>query len=352
MKENTVHDEQHIQILLVEDNPGDVALLQQLLSIAEDKSPHTLHHVDRLAAACDFLHEHDADIILLDLSLPDSYDIDTFISLSAHVSGTPVIILTGNRDQELAQIALQRGAEDYLVKEDLNLRMIWRVLRFSLERARLKKNLMLGEERLRTLIEENRDGIVIVDELQIVRYINPASVKMLPKVFKPVIGELFPLNFQPEDSVQKNITGENEEEHVIDIAARNIEWQGDKVYMITLRDLTEQKRAEEVALKEVALRHIQEMAGAICHEFSQPLQTLSLLYGMETDNHGTQQNREVFKRVMSQLKTLLNNLRSIDRIAKQDYLDSQIIDLHNSSQSRADGELPPDLDSDPDRSLR
>ncbi len=325
--------DQQLRIVLIEDNPGDAVLLQEVLNEQELKPPFSMKWIKRLDRGCDYLRNNDADIILLDLSLPDSYDIDTFINLNAHVSGIPVVILTGNRNEALAQQALKLGAEDYLVKEDLNPKMIWRVLQYSLERSKLKQQLISGEERMKILIEQNRDGILIVDRSQIVRYMNQASVNILPKACQPVVGEEFEFDLLPGQNIEKKIVCGNGEERIITMMTQYIDWQNEKVFMITLSDVTEQKRAEELARQEAALQHVQELAGAICHEFSQPLQTLWILQDMENENAACEENRQVFRRMMDRLSILLGNLRKITKLEKQDYLDTQIIDLHNSSSA-------------------
>ncbi|MEM9161856.1 MAG: response regulator, partial [Cyanobacteria bacterium P01_F01_bin.4] len=104
-----------IQLLLVEDNPGDAFLIQDMLK--QIHSPKIkLIHVERLEDAMQHLSKDPVDAILLDLSLPDSHGLDTLLSLQDHMPTLPIIILTGTNDQEIAIYAVQQGAQDYLVK--------------------------------------------------------------------------------------------------------------------------------------------------------------------------------------------------------------------------------------------
>ena len=325
-------ESRQLRILLIEDNPADAMLLQETLMADANSMRFLLHAVDRLSKAFEYLGEAEVDIILLDLSLPDSHDIDTFIRLNTYVSGVPIVILTGNQDEAMARQALQLGAQDYLIKGDLNSRMIQRVIEYSIERAKLKQQLMVGEERFKTLIEQNRDGILIVDKSLIVRYVNPAALNMLQQSPASMIGEEVQLDFLPGEIVREQISYQNGDIRFIDIICRCIDWQNEKVFMITLSDITEQKRAHEISTQNAALQHVQELAGAICHEFSQPLQTLWFLQGLDETQIDRDKNRAVFTKMMTRMKDLLDDLREIKVIKKQGYMTSKIIDIRASSK--------------------
>ena len=104
-----------IRVLLVEDNPGDVRLLHALLPEA-DSSPFELLQADRLSTALELIDEASVDLILLDLSLPDGQGLDTFTRVHAHAPGVAIVVLTGLADETLATQAVREGAQDYLVK--------------------------------------------------------------------------------------------------------------------------------------------------------------------------------------------------------------------------------------------
>src|SRR5688572_30272256 len=102
-------------ILLVEDNPGDARILRELL--AEGNADRfTLTHVDRLDTGIRCLYQSDIDIILLDLSLPDSQGAETLARMHAAAKGIPIVLMTGVEDEELGLRLIQAGAHDYLVK--------------------------------------------------------------------------------------------------------------------------------------------------------------------------------------------------------------------------------------------
>ena len=114
-----------VRILIVEDNPGDFALARRMLESM--KSARFLPvHAESLAAALREI-QVPTDLILLDLNLPDSQDLDTFRALREQAPKLPIVILTGIEDRQKAVQALSEGARDYMVKGQVD--------RYLLERA-------------------------------------------------------------------------------------------------------------------------------------------------------------------------------------------------------------------------
>jgi DNA-binding response OmpR family regulator len=126
---------QRINVLLIEDNPGDVRLLRELLGGAGGPGI-TLECAGRLSAGLAALENTSFDAVILDLSLPDSRGLETFDRLHAAAGRVPVVVLTGLDDEELALSAVARGAQDYVVKGSVNAASLLRILRFAVERAK------------------------------------------------------------------------------------------------------------------------------------------------------------------------------------------------------------------------
>ena len=125
--------DQRLKVLLVEDNPGDARLIQELLD--ETKPPFVdLTHAKTLAAAVQHLGTPGTDVIILDLSLPDSTGLETISGIQTKVSQIPVIVLTGLEDEELGLKAVQQGAQDYLVKGHVDGSLLTRAVRYAKER--------------------------------------------------------------------------------------------------------------------------------------------------------------------------------------------------------------------------
>jgi signal transduction histidine kinase len=139
-------------ILLVEDNPSDARLIQEFLE--EQSWPvqggPTLVHVDRLADAVE-TRDDDVDIVLLDLGLPDSNGVETLDRMLAASGDEPVVVLTGLDDEQIGVEAVERGAQDYIVKGDLSPNLLQQTLRYAIERERQQHELERRNEELALL---------------------------------------------------------------------------------------------------------------------------------------------------------------------------------------------------------
>jgi signal transduction histidine kinase len=135
----------HIRVLLVEDNPADALLLQEYLSEVSgaDFEP---HHRECLADALDFLRERVCDVILLDLGLPDSQGLETLTRLQPRASDITVLVLTGNNDEELGLKAVQAGADEYLVKNQIQAPLLGKAIRYAMERRQMGRAVARAEK--------------------------------------------------------------------------------------------------------------------------------------------------------------------------------------------------------------
>ncbi|HXK29978.1 MAG TPA: hybrid sensor histidine kinase/response regulator [Candidatus Binatia bacterium] len=147
------------QILLVEDNPADARLLREVLKEVPG-CPFGLAHVEQLGEALEHLREKHFDVVLLDLSLPDAQGLDGLARVRDVAPSVPILVLTGLDDEEMAVNALRVGAQDYLVKGQVNGGGLVRAVRYARERkqvteenARLFRQVQHNLERLRLLRE-------------------------------------------------------------------------------------------------------------------------------------------------------------------------------------------------------
>lgn len=123
-------------VLLVEDNPADAAIVRTFLAQGEE-GPLEVEQAGSLAEAIAAVGRRRYDVILLDLSLPDSDGLDTYISLHARTARTPVVVLSGLDSDEVVLDAVRMGAQDFLVKGGFNAPTLLRSLRFAITRHRL-----------------------------------------------------------------------------------------------------------------------------------------------------------------------------------------------------------------------
>jgi CheY-like chemotaxis protein len=124
-----------IEILLFEDNLGDAILIEEMLDEFSD-FPYELINVKTLNEGLSLLKKRLFDVILTDLSLPDSDGIDTFLKIHERNSRIPIIIFTGSNDNRIGVDAVKKGAQDYLVKGQIDGKLLKRCIRDSIERRR------------------------------------------------------------------------------------------------------------------------------------------------------------------------------------------------------------------------
>ena len=129
-----------INVLLVEDNPGDARLVEIMLNEVQS-NPVILNHVSSLAAAHDFLNSKEVDLVLLDLSLPDSQGLECINKIQLLNNSLAIIILTGLDDQDFAIKTMQQGAQDYLVKGEGDGHLMLRAIHYAIERKQIEQRL-------------------------------------------------------------------------------------------------------------------------------------------------------------------------------------------------------------------
>ncbi len=151
-------DDTKIQVLLIEDNPDDARLVETYLR-RSDWVQFDLERVDRLGRGLQRLEQGDVDVVLLDLTLPDSQGIETFERACAEAPDVPIIVMTGIDDSSLALKAVRDGAQDYLVKRQVDTRLLVRSIRYAIERKRFEEQIRISEERYALAVDGANDGV-------------------------------------------------------------------------------------------------------------------------------------------------------------------------------------------------
>lgn len=128
-----------LRLLLIEDNPGDARLIQEILR--DSPTPMTLEHAPSLKAGFGLLEGGRFDAVLLDLSLPDSQGLQTLLRMRQQAQELPIIVLTGLDDERTALKAMREGAQDYLVKGSVDTGLLVRAIRYAIERNRMQSAL-------------------------------------------------------------------------------------------------------------------------------------------------------------------------------------------------------------------
>lgn len=126
-------NDRQFHVLLIEDNPGDARLIRELFAEVKG-APFRLEWADSLAKGTEFLNEARVDVILLDLSLPDSDGYETLSRMMAAAPDIPIVVMTGLNDETVAVQAVRAGAQDYLLKGQADGNLLSRSIRYAIER--------------------------------------------------------------------------------------------------------------------------------------------------------------------------------------------------------------------------
>jgi two-component system, cell cycle response regulator len=174
-------------ILLVEDSPGDALLIREAINEMESDI-FTLEWADTLSSAFECLKTWPVDAVLLDLSLPDGYGFETVNQMLSAAPYLPIIILTGLEDEDLAIRAVQLGAQDYLVKGQVNHSTLLRSIRYAIERKQQEVNLRASEARYRLLAENITDVVFTTTLDLIIIDVTPSVTRLIDYKPRELIG--------------------------------------------------------------------------------------------------------------------------------------------------------------------
>lgn len=238
------------RILLVEDNPADARLMQEIL-VNHRPTRFDLQFADRLQTGLTRLAEEHFDVVLLDLSLPDSSGLETLRRTRLAVPDIPMIVLTGIEDELLAIQAVQAGAQDYLVKGELESPRLLASISYAVERQRLSAEierksaeLAVSEAHLRMVVELNADGIIIVDPQQRIALVNRAAAHMFGCTQEELLHQSFEYPLVPTQKIEIDIPRAGSKSVIAEMRAVEMEWQNQAAHLVSLHDITERKEYE------------------------------------------------------------------------------------------------------------
>ena len=177
-----------------------------------------------------------ADLALLDLGLPDNRGVDGIVILAERFPALPVVVLTGSDDHDLGFSAVGAGAQDFLSKDQVTASVLLRSINYAIERQRLKSelqratgNLQRSENRLRQLIEENSDGMLIVNTAGLVRFINPAAEALLDRRREEILDQPFGYSLDSGAPAEFTIAHRSGREVICELRRVPTDWHGEQV---------------------------------------------------------------------------------------------------------------------------
>jgi PAS domain S-box-containing protein len=314
-----------VRVLLIEDNPGDVRLVQEMLK--ETASNFKVYVAGALEEGLQSLASHDIDVALLDLGLPDSYGLETLVKLQTKVSHLPIVVVTSVEDESLAIRAVQHGAEDYLVKGQIEKGVLRRALLYAVERKRMKTALAQSEERYRQIVEMANEGIWSTDRQGFTILVNRCMAEMLGYTVAEMLGKPFFGFVAEEEKVRSLLRQQNRQQGISEryelklrrkdgselwcwvSGSRLQDTKGRYVGQLGMfTDITERKKAE--LLKE-------EFLGLISHELRTPLTiVIGSIYTAMSDGMPPEEVRDLLENAADgaeSLSRILENMLELTR---------------------------------------
>ncbi|MBI5568483.1 MAG: response regulator [Desulfomonile tiedjei] len=279
-------NDQPIRVLLVEDNPGDARLIREMLVDVKSTS-FQWEWVDRLGKGLDRLQRGGIDVVLLDLTMPDSSGLETFTRMHAQNTLVPIIPLTGIDDEMVAVNALRAGAQDYLVKGEVDSKLLAGAIRYAIERKKVEEALRQSEKRYRTLFEATGTATLVVEENARIVLANAEFEKLSGCRKRDLEGKQRWTDFVPDEKVRVLLQLEQSDEHdgeptpktydfkfvdalgtIKHVFATTTAIPGTKNWVVSLLDVTKRKKMEDELLRVRKLESIGIMAGGLAHDFN------------------------------------------------------------------------------------
>ena len=273
------------QLLLVEDDPADRMLFEAVLSDLPQQQ-FIITVVETLADAERHLETQAVDLVVIDLHLPDSDGSETFTRIQPHCAQLPVVVLSSLDDEAFADSAVRAGAQTYLIKGEADGRLLARLLLHAIERHRIQRLLAESEEGFRWLVDGLADGLILLDSAGKALLVNHAARQM------------FPPKVDIEAVARRLLTVGQGDEIVLDgaqaryaeVRSSMLRWQGQSVRAISLRDVSERRRNEElrgrIRVERERARQLHDMSAMksemitrMTHELRTPMTPLRSILG-------------------------------------------------------------------------
>lgn len=367
-----------LTVLLIEDNPTDKALIEQMLY----KNPmFRLISTVTLTEGIRATEKHIIDAAILDLFLSDSQGKHTFDMLNAAVPHLPIIIFSSLSDEKLAMRLLHDGAQDYLLKGHVNKTLLLRSIQYAISRKKSeevlrkttqdledsnkKLEIIIGKSNqmaldaqitnieLNQIFNTSADGMWVIDNDFCILRLNNSFSKLIQTDKESIIGkkcyDIFPISIcqtpqcpmnhcmHSEDRIEVDVeTAALQKEYIL-TASVLTDFDGTKRGVIeSFKDITYRKKATEDRIQKEKLQGVLEMAGAVCHELNQPLHSIlgytELLSNDLPEGHSATARLQKISAQLERLRETTSKIMKITTYKTKTYPNGKIIDIDKSSE--------------------
>ena len=324
-----------IKVLLIEDSLADARLIQTYLK----KAPAYFFEItvcETIKDALDKAVEELFDVVVSDLSLPDTGGWETITHLLGANLDAPIVLLTGVVNEELELKAIQNGIESYLSKEFLNPEFVSKTIIHALERHRLRKLWKKSQLQFQKIIQQSGDGILVLDEQTgRILYANPAAEYFFQNRNNPLVGKLLGKFVTHHNFTEISLVNPHDKEISVEVQITTIDWEDKRALLASLRDITHRKELDKITRENEILEKIRNLSGAIAHEFSQPLQIIGHSLELHMMENGENERLNLCRKNLQRAVRLVRQLQNINSLETKAYLDTEIIDIEASSRPQS-----------------
>ena len=250
-----------IRVLCVEDEALDRQLIRHALE-RESADFEVIEAVSR-ESFLERLAHSTFDVILTDFNIMGFEGLDVIHEVKERGLDAPVIVVTGTGSEEIAVSALKEGAEDYVIKSPHHIAQLPQTIARVLETAKTRRKLAESEANIRALVENTADGVLVVDKEGTILFCNPASAHLLGTGTGELIGTRFAHDFASGRRLEIDLPRRTGQAGTAEMVVAHIVWNGDECHIVTLRDTTERRNAENQLRRSTELLSETEKTGKI-----------------------------------------------------------------------------------------